>query len=133
MARPPNTAKDHRPNERQAALLIAHLLATKQEEVAKDVTRARLTEATLQRLFQRQRITPDFLAEVQEWLYRAGWVLFFAGKTYAVIRLDAVQGWGRVSSKRIADALKAVEKGEFDFDKLESLFTASDADADAED
>ena len=94
MARPPNTAKDHRPNERQAALLIAHLLATKQEEVAKDVTRARLTEATLQRLFQRQRITPDFLAEVQEWLYRAGWVLFFAGKTYAVIRTRRCSGLG---------------------------------------
>ena len=58
------------------------------------VTRARLSEITLQRLFKRRRISPELLAEVQEWLFRVGWVLFFAGTTYAVIKIKAIDGWG---------------------------------------
>jgi hypothetical protein len=112
-----------RPDERQAAMLVAHLLATKQEGVPKEVTRARLAEVTLRRLFGRKRLSPDFLAEVQEWLSRAGWVLFFAGNTYAVVQIKVIEGWGRISSKRIGEDLRKVGIGEFDFDSLEHLLT----------
>jgi hypothetical protein len=102
-------------------MLIAHLLATKQKEVHREVTRARLSEITLQRLFKRRRISPEFLAEVQEWLFRVGWVLFFAGTTYAVVKMEVIDGWGRISSKRIQADLENVWKGEFDYDTLEHL------------
>jgi hypothetical protein len=110
-----------RPNERQCAMLIAHLLATREKELDIEVTRARLSEITLQRLFGRQRISPELLVEVQEWLFRVGWVLFFAGTTYAVVKIKVVNGWVRISSKRINEDLKNVGQGEFDFDSLEHL------------
>jgi hypothetical protein len=117
------TNRASRPDERQCAMLIAHLLATKQEQVPGDreVTRARLSEITLQRLFKRRRIGPELLAEVQEWLFRIGWVLFFAGTTYAVVKTKIIDGWGRISSKQIQADLEKVGKGEFKFDLLEHL------------
>src|SRR5262249_27612712 len=98
------------PDERQCAMLIAHLLASKQRELPRkrEITRARLSEITLQRLFRRRRISPELLADVQEWLFRVGWVLFFAGSTYAVIKMTVIDGWGRISSKRIGEDLEKV-------------------------
>jgi hypothetical protein len=121
------TNRADRPDERQCAMLIIHLLATKQEEVPgnREVTRARLSEITLQRLFMRRRIGPEFLAEVQEWLFRVGWVLFFAGTTYAVVKMKVIDGWGRISSKRIKADLDDVGTGEFDYDTLEHLLLGS--------
>jgi hypothetical protein len=112
-----------RPNKRQCAMLILHLLDTKQGEVLGNrvVTRARLSEITLQRLFMRRRISPELLAEVQEWLFRVGWVLFFAGTTYAVVKIKVIDGWGRISSKKIQPDLEKVGKGDFDYDPLERL------------
>ena len=116
-------ARASRPDERQCAMLIVHLLEAKQEGLPGDreVTRARLSEITIQRLFKRQRISPEFVAEVQEWLFRVGWVLFFAGTTYAVVKMKVVDGWGRISSKRIQRDLEKAGTGEFDFDTLEPL------------
>ena|ERR1700690_3569490 len=115
-----------RPDERQCAMLIAHLLATKQEEASgREVTRARLSEITLQRLFCRRQITPQLLADVQEWLFRIGWVLFFAGNTYAIVKASVVEGWGRISSKKIGRDLEDIAGGEFDFDTLEHLLLRS--------
>jgi hypothetical protein len=49
----------------------------------------------------------DLCAEVQEWLFDAGWSLFFTGSTfYAMIKSDTVDGWVRLGSKRIADQLE---------------------------
>ena len=112
-----------RPNKRQCAMLIVHLLDTKQQEVPgnREVTRARLSEITLQRLFMRRRISPELLAEVQEWLFRVGWVLFFAGTTYAVVKMKVIDGWGRISSKRIRVDLENVENGKFKYDTIEHL------------
>jgi hypothetical protein len=130
-----------RPDERQCAMLILHLLATKQERrevtrrevTRREVTRARLSEITLQRLFKRQRISPELLVEVQEWLFRAGWVLFFTGTTYAVVKTEVIDGWGRISSKRIGEDLVKVGRGEFDFESLEHLLVGSESSGEAED
>jgi hypothetical protein len=119
---------DHptQPDARQCAMLVAHLLRAKGKEVTKPVTRARLSEVTIRRLFRRQRLPPQFLNEVQEWLFRAGWVLFSAGTTYAVVKAEVVDGWGRISSKRIRNDLEMVGRGRFDFDPLEDLLLGSD-------
>jgi hypothetical protein len=123
------------PNARECAILVAHLLATKQKEVGKEkeVTRARLAEVTLRRLFCRQRIPSEFLLEVQDWLLRSGWVLFFAGTTYAVVKTKVIEGWARISSKRIAKVLNQVARGQFEFEELEDLLLANTPDVPDED
>ena len=114
-------------------MLIVHLLTRKQGEATKEVTRARLSEITLRRLFGRQRISPELLLEVQEWLFRVGWVLFSAGTTYAVVKIKVVKGWGRISSNRIKDDLEKVVMGEFDFSSLEHLLLGSESPGEEED
>jgi hypothetical protein len=52
--------------------------------------------------------------------------LFFAGTTYAVVKMKVVDGWGRISSKRIKADLEKVGKGEFDYDTLEHLLLGSE-------
>jgi len=110
-------------------MLIAYLLKKKNEEGGRDVTRAQLSPSTLQRLLGRRSVSPQLLTEIGEWLLRAGWVLFFAGTTYAIVRLDVVQGWNRVSSKRIRDDIHKVGIGEFDFEALEGLLLATESDS----
>src|SRR5437016_1264379 len=93
----------YRPTPREAALLVLHLLGTKElalrtkvPKTERELTRARLTEITLRRLWGRTRISNEFLAEVQEYLLHAGWVLFWAGSSYAVIQVSSVEGWARI-------------------------------------
>ncbi len=119
------------PSPRQAALLILHLLAEKPAKV----TRARLTEITIRRLWNRSRVVDQaFLLEVQELLLQAGWAFFWARSSYALVRVEAVEGWPRISSKRIADDLEKVSRGHFDFDQLEPLlFPTEPEDEEAED
>ena len=77
----------------------------------------RVAEITLKRLWGRHRLDDEFLREVQEWLFRAGWALFYAGTTFALVQSRSVEGWPRISSKRLADTLKEVAEGTFDFDQ----------------
>jgi hypothetical protein len=90
------------------------------------VNRVRLSELTLRRLWSRTRLSSEFLEEVQEWLSRGGWTLFFAQNTFAAIKTSAVQNWVRVSSKLIADDLDLVERGQFDFQKYLHLISNDD-------
>jgi hypothetical protein len=117
------TDRFYRATPREAALLVLHVLRTKQLETGREVTRARLTEITLRRLWGRTRISNELLLEVQEYLLQAGWVLFWGGSSYAVIQLSAVEGWARISSKRISEDLAKVSRGKFDFELLEPLLS----------
>ena len=85
------------------------------------------------RLFKRRRVSPELLAEVQEWLFRVGWVLFFAGTTYAVVKMSVIDGWGRISSKRIQAELEKAGRGEFDYDSLEHLLIGPEFSGERED
>ena len=102
---------------RDCAILLLLLVGTKKTEESKNRTRVRLAEITLKRLWGRHRLSDDFLREVQDWLLRAGWALFYAGTTFAAVKTTAVEGWPRMSSKRLSDELANVAKGEFNFDK----------------
>ena len=85
------------------------------------MTRVRLAEVTLKKLWDRHRLTEGFLHAVEDWLLTGGWALVFASKTYAAVRIDAVLNWPRISSTRIADELLDVKRGEYDFGQLEHL------------
>jgi len=102
-------------------MLLLHLIKAKESEAGKEVSRAGISEATLRRLWCRSRITTEFVHEVQEWLFIAGWVLFFAGSTYAVIKREVVDAWLRISAKRLDPDIRQVRRGRFNFDELEDL------------
>ena len=93
-------ARLHQPTAHECALLVLRLLQAKIDEAGRSVTRARLSELTLRKLWVRSRVTDDLLHDVQEILIHGGWALFWAGASFAVMKLDVVEGWGRISWKR---------------------------------
>jgi hypothetical protein len=121
-----------RPVEWQCALLILRLIQAREEEFERKkerrmVSRARISQNTIRRLWGRSQISSDFLLAVQEYLLAAGWALFCIGPSYfAIVKLESVQGWSRISSKRIADELKLVPRGDFPWKKYEGLLTPND-------
>ena len=119
----------YKPDERECALLLLHLLEVRALERGKALTRVRLAEVTLKRLWNRQRLDEQVLNQIQEWLLTAGWALIFAGSTYAAVRIDAVENWPRISSKRLAQEIQEVAAGQYDFGQLEHLMVAEAASA----
>jgi hypothetical protein len=102
----------YKPSPKNCMLLLLRLLEDKGDDLGKPITRARLSEITLKRLWKRERLAGHFLAEVQEWLLTAGWALIDAGSTYAAVKIDVVENWPRVSSKRIDNELRKVSSGD---------------------
>jgi hypothetical protein len=111
----------HQPTARECALLLLHVIRTKEEESRKEISRTRFTDTTLRRLWCRGFLKPEHLQEVNEFLFAAGWTLFFAGRTYAAIKIEAVEGWMQISSKWIRNDIKNVACGTFSFDNLEKM------------
>ena len=119
-----------RPTAFQAALLLLRLCESRDQEKAKTkakdkdekgTTRFRVSELTLKRICGRPRLHQEFLTEMQDWLLQAGWAFFFADRSFGMIKLEAVESWTRLGSKRIADELDVVAKGDFDFAPLLQL------------
>jgi hypothetical protein len=116
------------PTPKECASLILRVIESREQERKKRVSRARFAELTLKRLWGRQRLSLEFVAEVQQWLLLRGWVFMFAGSTYAVIRSSIVESWVRLSSKRIAEEVNAVRNGEFDFGHHRHLWLVDETD-----
>ena len=123
----PDSRRPYRPTEWQCALLILLMIHAREEELKekephREVSRARISQNTIRRLFGRSQFSNDFLLEVQENLLTAGWALFCIGPSYyAVVKLDSAHGWNRISSKRIADKLASVALGEFRWEEQQGL------------
>ncbi len=121
------------PTPWQCALLILCVIRARDDEFKKKglertISRARLSQNTIRKLCSRSQIPNDFLLEMQEYLLAAGWALFCIGPThYAIVKLESVRGWSRISSNRIADDLKLVPRGEFPWKKYEGLLTPEEA------
>ena len=125
-------ARPHLPTGWQCALLILLLIQAREEELEKKgsprkVSRARISQNTIRKICGRSQIPNDFLLEVQEYLLAAGWALFCIGPThYAIIKLELVLGWSRISSKRVAEELKLVPRGNFPWKKYDHLLSPND-------
>jgi hypothetical protein len=111
----PQPKRPYQPDAQECAILLVLLVQAKEGESGKGYSRVRVAEITLKRLWGRHRLDDDFLRDVEEWLFRAGWALFYSGTTFALVQAKSVEGWPRVSSKRLAAQLKEVAQGEFDF------------------
>jgi hypothetical protein len=109
-------ARPHLLDAQECALLLLRLIEMRNAE-SPGVTRVRLSELTLKRLWGRDRISRELLEEIQEWLSRGGWSLFYARTTYAAVRTSAVLSWVRLSSKRMVEDLKQIRDGSFDFSR----------------
>jgi len=109
---PQPASRPQLPDARECAILLLLLIGSRE-----GTTRVRLSEMTLKRLWLRHRLNDEFLEEVTEWLFRAGWALFFSKSTFAAVSVSAVTNWPRLSSKRVAGILEQVERGEFEFEE----------------
>src|SRR4051812_8791344 len=91
----------YKPDPRECALLFLRLVEEKEGRRPKPMTRALVSELTLQRLWKRQRLSEQpFLEDVREWLLTAGWALFFTGAAYGAVKASAVRNWPTLASKR---------------------------------
>jgi hypothetical protein len=105
------TPRPYQPDALECALLLLLLIQPKEGN------RVRLAEITLKRLWKRRRLADEFLRDVTEWLFRGGWALFYAGTTFAAVKVKSVQGWPRVTSKDLGAELEKVARGQFDFSR----------------
>jgi hypothetical protein len=127
-----------RPTDWQVALLILHLVQTREAEFQekrpkRKISRARISQNTMRKLCGRSQISNDFLIQLQEALLSAGWALFCIGPThYAIIKLESVRGWSRISSKRIDHDLNAVRSGTFKWEEKKQLLMPTQPDHDGD-
>jgi hypothetical protein len=120
------------PDAKECGLLLLRLIEAKEGEMGRGLSRFRVAELSLRRLWGRHQITPQFVGEVNEWLFRAGRVLFFAGNSYGVIVISAVESWSRLTSKSILEEVDLALAGEFDFGAIEHLLSVRSDDDDEE-
>jgi hypothetical protein len=106
---------------RQSAILVLRSIELRNADRRNPMTRAQFTLPMLRRLWNRPRLSAEFLEQVSIWLAVAGWCFFNAGPTYAAIRMSAVKNWPRLGTTRIADELDQVAKGKFQFEDHEHL------------
>ncbi len=125
-ASPASLAPRHMLEAKECALLVRRLIEVKAEGATKPLSRFRVAELSLRRMWGRQRLTQDFIGEVNEWLFRSGWVLFFAGNSYGLISVDVVEGWSRLTSKLISAETSQALAGRYDFTALEELLTVKE-------
>jgi hypothetical protein len=117
------TAPRHLADARQAAILLLRRIELRDRDRDKPTTRAQFTVPMLRRLWNRPRLSAEYLEDVSAWLAVAGWCFFNAGATYAAVRISAVKNWPRLGTKRMAEELDAVAKGKFPFDEHERLLS----------
>jgi hypothetical protein len=125
------TVQRHKPSTRECMLLFLRLVQERENRRHAQMTRAQIAEGTLKKLWNRERLTEQFLEDVQEWLLTAGWALFYAGPIYGAVKVEAVENWPSVSAKRIESELVKVASGQYQFEKLESLLVGDAGAGDA--
>ena len=118
------SATRHLADSRQAAILILRRIELRDEDRQNPTTRAQFTVPMLRRLWNRPRLSPEFLEDVSAWLAVAGWCFFNAAATYAAVRISAVKNWPRLGTGKMADELDQVAKGNFRFEDHEHLLIA---------
>ena len=71
----------YKPNAREATLILLRAIEERGERRGSELTRARLSQVTLKRLWNRENLSNSWLAEVDDWLLSADWTLLRAGTT----------------------------------------------------
>jgi hypothetical protein len=121
----------YRPSPDQCAALLSEMMRAYGVQREKALTRGRVSLKTLRRVCGRRALRETFLEDLATSLLDWGWVLVIGPtERYGLLAETSLEGWPRVTSAAIADVLKQVQTGDFDFDALESKLT-EDVDDDA--
>jgi hypothetical protein len=96
----------------EVAMLTIFLVVAYDQEKSKTTTRARISQATLRVISERKRLHGSFIDEWMDELADLGWSAFPVGDHFAIIRTDTVDGWVRISTKRIRSILTRISIGD---------------------
>jgi hypothetical protein len=97
---------------RQVAVLIVHLVLAYDKEKGKTTTRFRISGRTLRALSSRVHLRESLINEVIDEMSAWGWAMFPVGDHFALIRVEVVDGWPRIASKRIREVLRRAHEGD---------------------
>lgn len=104
--------KKYQPTPAETATLVVHLVTEYAREKGKATTRARISQQTLRLISSRTQLRHRFKEDWSEALELIGWLSIPVGDNFAIIQTDTTDGWPRLGSKRIAETLKRVHRGD---------------------
>jgi hypothetical protein len=85
-----------------AQILICNALLYELEK-EREVSRYRFSYSTLAFIANRQRLSPEFLKELDDVLVEFGWSFINMGDSFAVVKTDKVNQWTKLAFKRVQD------------------------------
>lgn len=123
----------YRPTPAETALLTVYLIHAYAREKAKEVTRARISRKTLRILAVRKPLRQPFIDDWVTELADLGWSAWEDGDNFALLRTDTIEGWARISARRISDTMERVRNGDPDvFDEIAGKINITDDNTDDE-
>jgi hypothetical protein len=99
---------DYLPSAADVAVLTVHLAYRYADEKHTNLTRFRVSNRSLRKIAGRSHLREAFLEEWAAALAEMGWMVIWHGDNNALIRTAAIDGWARISSKRIAADLDGI-------------------------
>ena len=98
----------------EVAMLTIFLVTEYDNEKGKKTTRTRISQTTLRVISDRQRLRASLIEDWIDELSNLGWSAFPVGDNFAIIQTEAVEGWVRISAKRIRPTLRRISLGDGD-------------------
>ena len=120
------------PTAAEAATLLALSLKRKEDELTKELSRARISEKTLKRVTGRRRLDQRFIADLNECLLDFDLILVDTGEAIGLLRASSVKGWPRMNANRIIDEIESSRRGKLDFEAITNELAESTAALDEE-
>ena len=87
-----------------AQILICNALLYELEK-EREVSRYRFSYSTLAFIANRQRLTSDFLTDLDNELVELGWSFINMGDSFAIVKTDKVNQWTKLAYKRVEDLI----------------------------
>lgn len=87
-----------------AKILICNALLYELEK-EREVSRYRFSYATLAFIANRQRLSPEFLKELDDVLVELGWSFINMGDSFAIVKTEKINQWTKLAYKRVEDLI----------------------------
>ena len=85
-----------------AQILICNALLYALEK-EREVSRYRFSYTTLAFIANRQRLSSEFLKELDDVLAELGWSFINMGDTFAIVKTEKINQWTKLAYKRVED------------------------------
>ena len=85
-----------------AQILICNALLYELEK-EREISRYRFSYSTLAFIANRQRLSPDFLSELDNELVELGWSFINMGDSFAIVKTEKINQWTKLAYKRVED------------------------------